>query len=120
MTYDDASQACTEAGNGDSATLVSPANFEEAALLFAPALLSSCRLNAWSNQTCFRDGDGEKLNLTELMGGDFEVHREPAAALGMAVKVDLGVPKVEVVEGQTLATVCSYAHSDDGKRKVTV
>ena len=105
MTYDDAASVCS----AFNASLVSPKNFESAAAAFGPLFFLRVRLDAWSNETCFLDDQGQPLDILEDLGADYEVHLQPLGARGLMLMADLtNNGSFSIYDGEEWATVCAH------------
>ena len=109
MNYDDALADCS---SREGESLVSVENVENAidALQSSP-LAEGIRLNAVSNEVCFQDQDGERVDL-ESRGFNMELP-EPEGVYGLSANADSGDISMAAVDA-VLATVCQINLGDGG------
>ena len=113
-TYDEAGAECSALGE----QLVSPKNVKDAANLFANVSLSSARLNAVANETCFKDFATEKIDLQELFGEEYSVQVPPAKTSNFALAFKLAGEESAMVKifedgEEGLSTICSFGELEN-------
>ena len=109
-TYDQAQEECASRGEN----LVSPNNVILAVEMFRDTNLGKARLDAVANDTCFRDGDGEKLDLDEIFGDGYSLQLPTAKSSDFVLGFEIigNENEAEIMEkDELMTTVCEVQAS---------
>ena len=108
-SYWEAANDCSSRGE----KLISPTNMVQAVEMFSGTMLGKARLNALANETCFKDGEGEKLDLKAIFGEEFvlQVPEAKSSEYVMAFELTGEFHDPVILEAdRRLTTICSYGN----------